>query len=40
MIARLVVTYAEVGAYALHQEAAGVGSVDLGVFDSELEMPI
>jgi hypothetical protein len=34
----VVVTYAEAGAYALHQEAAGAGSVDLGVFDSELEL--
>jgi hypothetical protein len=34
----VVVTYAEAGAYALHQEAASAGSVELGVFDSELEI--
>jgi hypothetical protein len=34
----LVATYAEAGAYVLHQEAPGARPIDLGVFGNELEI--
>ena len=34
----VVVSYAEAGAFVLHQAALGLGAIDLGVFDNELEI--
>ena len=34
----VVVTYAEAGAYVLHQVAVGARPIDLGVFDNALEI--
>jgi hypothetical protein len=34
----VVATYAEAGAYVLHQEAPGARPIDLGVFDNETEI--